>query len=491
MAIRSDVVLINPGGKGPVYGSLANEYAAVETPLWLALLAAYLRDRGFRVGIIDAEAEHLTARQAVARALESEPLLCAVGAIGGNPSVSSTPKMPAVRAVLEELRQQSTNVRSVIFGIHPSGVPERTLREEPVDFLCRGETFLCITDLVMALRNGGDTGNIQGLWYKQNDQVVDRGWARQIENLDVLPLAAWDLLPMDRYRAHNWHCFGHLEDRASYAMVYTSLGCPYNCSYCNIHALYGGGGIRFRSAGKVLEEIDLLVTKYKVRNFKFVDELFVVNPRRMDEVCLGLAERKYDINIWVYARIDTVNEAILGKLYRAGVRWIAYGIEGANTEVRKGVAKGRFDREKILQVIRQTNEAGIYVIGNYMFGLPDDDMSTMQETLDLAVELNCEYANFYVTMAYPGAALYDTAVREGLPLPACWEGYSQFNRHTVPLPSKYLSSAEILRFRDNAFTQYFGSSRYQDMILRKFGQPTLDHVRGLLTHKLPRVLLGD
>jgi radical SAM superfamily enzyme YgiQ (UPF0313 family) len=486
-----DVVLINPSDKKLVYGPLGQDLAAIEPPLWIALLAAYLRDRGFSVSIIDADAEGYGPEDVAAKVKALDPVLCGLGAIGPNPSASSTPKMPAMRAVLNAMRAAGVTAKTVAFGIHPSGLPERTLLEEPVDFLCRGETFYCVTALIEYLKNGhGVPEKIKGLWFIKDGKVISNGWAEQLEELDELPFAAWDLLPMTRYRAHNWHCFGHLEDRASYAMIYTSLGCPHNCSYCNIHALYGeGGGIRFRSTERVLEEIDLLVNKYKVRNFKFLDELFVVNQRRMDDICQGLAERHYDINIWAYARIDTVNEDILRKLARAGVNWIAYGIEAASTSVRKGVSKGRFDLDQIKRIVKLTHDNGMYVIGNYMFGLPDDDLSTMQETLDLAIELNCEYANFYATMAYPGSKLYDISVKDGVTLPESWYGYSQFSPETVPLPTKHVSSQEVLRFRDRAFVEYFSSPRYQDVVARKFGAATLDHVRGMLRHGLTRNIL--
>jgi len=115
----------------------------------------------------------------------------------------------------------------------------------------------------------------------------------------------------------------------------------------------------------------------------------------------------------------------------------------------------------------------------------------MQETLDMAKELNCEYTNFYVAMAYPGSQLYEDAVRDKIPLPETWLGYAQFSAETFPLPTKYLSSADILRFRDNAFQEFYSSPRYQDMIRKKFGQDTVEHIREMLKHKLHRKLLEE
>ena len=135
--------------------------------------------------------------------------------------------------------------------------------------------------------------------------------------------------------------------------------------------------------------------------------------------------------------------------------------------------------------------AGIYVGGNFIFGLPHDTLETMRETLDLAKEINCDYANFYVAMAYPGSRLYEEAVTNNLPLPDSWLGYSQFGYETQPLPTTHLTSVEILQFRDDAFNEYYDSQQYQNMILGKFGEETLQHVKDMLKYKLKRRLLGD
>ena len=133
-----------------------------------------------------------------------------------------------------------------------------------------------------------------------------------------------------------------------------------------------------------------------------------------------------------------------------------------------------------------TQRAGIYIIANFIFGLPDDSIDTMQQTLDMAKEFNFEYVNFYTAMAYPGSRLYDDALQDGIKLPRKWHGYAQLSEETSPMASKYLSSADILRFRDNAFYEYFSNPRYLKSIRGKFGQKTVEHVKEMLTHKIDR-----
>lgn len=487
-----DLLLVNPNDKKHTYGKLSDSLAGIEPPLWTALIAAFIRQAGFTVKIVDAEAEGWSPEDTAQEIIEYNPILLGVGAVGPNPSVSSTPKMTAVSKVLNILRSKRLNCKTFIYGIHPSALPEKTLKEEKVDFICKGECFYPILELLKLLKKNKyeEDCEIRGLWYMKGQKIISNGWADIVENLDELPFAAWDLLPMQKYRAHNWHCFGHLDDRQYYAIIYTSLGCPFNCRYCNIHALYNGKPmVRYRSLKRVIEEIDLLVDRYNVKNFKILDEIFVLREDRVFEMCDLLIQRKYDLNIWAYARVDTVNERILRKMKEAGINWLSYGIESASNKVRAGVTKGKFDEEAIKKAIKITHDAGIYVIGNFMFGLPDDNLETMRQTLRLAKELNCEYVNLYTVMAYPGSQLYNDALEKGLKLPDTWSGYSQFNVDTFPLSTKYISAQETLRFRDSAFKDYFSSLEYLAMIKREFGEETVSHLQEMLNYEIRRRLL--
>ena len=278
--------------------------------------------------------------------------------------------------------------------------------------------------------------------------------------------------------------------RGGYAVVSTSLGCPFSCSFCAISALFQQKKIRYRSADSVIAEIDYLVKNYGIRYIKIIDECFVLNKNHVNAICDKLIERNYDLNIWAYARIDTVDETILKKLAKAKIKWLAYGIESANDKSLKDVKKGQYNADKVKQVIKMTRDAGINVIANYMFGLPEDDYESMQQTLNLARDLNCEWVNFYCTMAYPGSKLYFDCVKNNIPLPETWLGYSQYSYECCPLPTKYLSGKEVLKFRDEAFQNYFkDNERYFSMILEKFGEEAVKNIRAMLHKKLRRKIL--
>jgi radical SAM superfamily enzyme YgiQ (UPF0313 family) len=494
-----DLVLVNPGGQKRVYQSLSHSLTAYEPPIWAGLMATYARRRGLAVELLDANVLGLSPEDVAAAVRETNPALVAVVVYGHQPS-ASTQHMPAASAITSAIKEAEPSRPVLLVGGHVAALPERTLREEAADFVCRGEGLVTLVALVEALKAASPAfGAVPDLLYRDGAEIrVSRAAAPLVKELDQeMPGLAWDLLPMERYRAHNWHCFGG-QGRQPYASIYTTLGCPYHCSFCCIQAPFKSGeraagmkeslnSYRYWSPKVVVDQIGVLVEKYGVRNLKIADEMFVLNPRHVGGICDLIIERGYDLNIWAYARVDTVREDMVDRLKRAGFHWLAFGIEAASERVREDVDKG-FDQEDIFATLKRVRAAGISVIANYIFGLPEDDLPSMQETLDLALEVNAEFANMYCTMAYPGSPLYDLALRESWALPASWNGYSQHAVDSRPLPTRHLSAAEVLRFRDRAFMTYFTSPRYLEMVEARFGPATVDEIRAMTSIKLERQL---
>jgi radical SAM superfamily enzyme YgiQ (UPF0313 family) len=496
---KLDLVLISPSSRTQVYQSLGSKLAAVENPVWAGLMATFCRRKGLSVAVIDAEAEELVAAEVAERVQDLAPVLAAVVAYGHQPS-ASTQIMTACGQVCSAIKDLVPRQDVLLVGGHVAALPERTLREEDVDFVASGEGLHTLVALVAALRTPvPDLAKVPGLWYWDQGEPRHTPDRPLVGDLDgEMPGVAWELLPMAKYRAHNWHCLGGLE-RQPYAALYTTLGCPYHCSFCCIQAPFksgeAAGGVkdttntyRYWSPDTVIAQIDLLVNEYGVRNIKIADEMFVLNRRHVLGVCDRIIQRRYDLNIWAYTRVDTIKDGMLDKLKAAGVNWLAFGIEAGAARVRADVDKA-FDQDEVFKVIDKVRAAGINVIGNYIFGLPEDDLDTMRATLDLAIALNCEFANFYSAMAYPGSPLYAQAVQQDVPLPARWTGYSQHARDTLPLPTKYVSARQVLRFRDEAFQRYYTDPRYLEMVGRRFGPETVEHIRQMTAYRLERDLL--
>ena len=277
---RIDTLLVNPNNR------ILSPFAAIEPPLWAGVIASNLREGGEKVAIIDAEAENLSPLETAQRIQELNPRWVIIVVMGNNPSVSSTPKMAVVKKLIPLLTcgepGRTRGIEVFLTGLHPLALKDETERELDIRVVT-GETF-------------GRT-----------------------------PAVAWDLLPMPLYRAHNWHCLN--TTRQPYGVIYTSLGCPFSCSFCNIHTLYPSHSIKFRDPQEIIQEIDTLVNKYQVRNLKFWDELFTLSDKHVGVICKLLIERQYDLNIWAYARVGGVFPSSLDLMRMAGIRWLAFGFE--------------------------------------------------------------------------------------------------------------------------------------------------------------------
>lgn len=497
---KVDVLLINPGTRRDVYQALGDEYSAIEPPSLAALFATYIQRRGQTVEIIDAPAMNYSPMDVAKAAAYLDPVLVVMVVYGFQPS-ASTQNMDAANQTAQEIKMLMPHAKILFTGTHPAALPRRTLKEErAIDFVCDGEGPRTITQLTAALKYGREPMNfaeIPSLYYWVRGVMLSSPSAGLLPEStlnDEMPSAAWDLLPMGKYRAHNWHAFGH-PSRQPYASIHTTLGCPFRCNFCCINAPFAqasraGNAYRMWKPELVGDELARLVNDYGVRHVKFVDEMFVLNRSHVLGVCdeidkRGLGEQ---LNIWAYARVDTVKDEFLDRLRASGFRWLALGIESGSKHVRDGADKA-LREEDILKVVRKIQAAGINVIGNYIFGLPDDTLATMKQTLELAIEANCEFANFYGAMAYPGSKLFTLAQQNNWRLPENWIGYSQHSYETTPLPTETLTSAQVLAFRDQAFKEYFYSQSYTDMLRAKFGEDAVKDIGTMLSYKLPRKIL--
>lgn len=481
-----DLVLIHPGAQHGIYGDLGDNLIAVEPPLWPRLIAGYIRDRGYSVKIIDAEALKLSPDAVAIETALLKPRLVCIAVYGHMPS-ASTQQMTGAGETARKIKQRWPESQIMMLGGHVSALPERTMREEQIDFACVGEGPITIEQVL----KGANPGGIPGLvWRIPETNEIFVNPRAPLLDVNTLHGGAWDLLPMRQYKSHNWQRFTNLSKRQPYASVYTSLGCSYRCQFCCINAPFGTNQYRMRDPKQVVDEMVFLNRAYGVETFKFIDELFALNRRHCEEIChriidAGLGDK---ISSWCYARVDTPLLGMLDLFRQAGFDWFALGIESGSKYVMDGVDK-RLKNNEIEQVVRAIQAADINVIGNYIFGLPDDDLDTMRQTLDLALHLNTEFANFYSAQAYPGSPLYTEAVKSGWTLPETWAGYSQHNSSCRPLDTKHVSGAVVLKFRDDAFNTYFRNPVYLEMVERKFGADTLEHVKQMTKYKLQRDLV--
>jgi anaerobic magnesium-protoporphyrin IX monomethyl ester cyclase len=491
MKRKPDIMLINVGGtRKQVYQDLSKVFSAIDTPFWAALTAGYLRNKGFGVELLDANALNLDFSETVEAVASARPRYIAIVCYSQQANVSA-PIMVAVGELCRAIKDAGLGIPVILTGWHPSALPARTLQEEECDLLVKGEGFRTLSDLLA----GRSRSDIPGLWWKNGNGIEHGPAPENIRDLTAeLPDVAWDLLPMQNYRAFSWMCMRDFSERTKYASLFTSLGCPYKCSFCAIHATYGEHKLRAWSPEWALRQIDVLVEQYGVRHINIHDELFVFDPRHYLPIAKGLIERGYDLNINAFARVDVLDKTPpenLMMLKQAGFHWLKLGIETGNNRIRANVNKDYYSIDTVRRAVAKAHDTGIDFCANFMFGLPGDDYESMQDTLDLALEMMPAFPSFFCTMAIPGSDLYEQAIKSNVPLPSTWLGYASQGYEFQPLPTEHLSAAQVVEFRDYAFDTYFKNPKYLHMIETKFGAPARDHIREMTAIKLKRKLLGD
>ena len=469
---------------------------AIEPPKEARFMLSYLDRRNVPVDLLDANLRNDPPEEVADYVLKTKPRLVVMSIRGFNPT-SSTQTMLSGHELAEAIKAVSPMTPIMMTGLHPAAIPETTLFTEPaVDYVCDGEGPITAHELVQALASGGslsDVRKVRSLWHRENGEIAHNAPAPLLELNDELAIAGWKYMDPRNYVCHHWHAFYQgLDQRMPYANPFAREGCPHQCHFCPIQAPYRPGeavevqlGVRkpgvnsFRSLTpeNFVSEIVFLFETYGVLNFKFPDEMFGSDSYPM-KVATLLKQRLGSVcdklNIWCYFRIDSVRTKDLDLLRSAGFRWLALGIEAADSKVRSDQDK-MFGDDHIYKIVRMTNQAGIKTALNYIFGLSKfredgtleswDTMETMQATFDLACALNGEsgglYGNFYCDQAYPGSPQYALAKRMGYPLPERkggpgWIGHAQYSFESEPFyPGDALTPAQILAFRDEKQREYY------------------------------------
>jgi radical SAM superfamily enzyme YgiQ (UPF0313 family) len=503
----TDILFVHPNASEKIYQGLAKNNAAIEPPIWAAMLANSVRTKGHRPEILDAEVEGLDYLSAAKRITEYKAKVVCFVVYGQQPSASSQ-NMEGATATARELKNLAPDTFVVFVGGHVAALPMETMDKETcIDAVCQNEGVYTLHALLSLSKiDDVELKRVPGLVFRDRDNFVHMNESSAIvakEDLEQdLPGMAWDLLPpLSRYRTAGWHSWSNNTEKQPFAALYTSLGCPYKCSFCMINIInrtkqgpnvtsQDSNTFRFWSPEFIIKQFDE-IARQGVRNVKIADELFVLNPRHFEAICDLIIQRGYDFNIWAYSRVDTCKPKYLAKLEKAGVKWLGLGIENPNNELRKEIHKEGFQDVKVLDLINNIRDAGINVGGNYIFGLPYDTKESMEATLQFAIENPTEMANFYSAMAYPGSPLYNQARIFGQELPTTYSGFSQHSYDTLNLGNSHVSSSEILAFRDKAWDTYHSSEKYLNLLENKFGQKARDELDSTKKIKLKRKLLGD
>ena len=382
-------------------------------PLGLAYIAAVLEKHGYKVKIIDSPTLEVDEDKWIQEVKAFSPDIVGMSLL--------TPLAPRGYRAVKLLKRELPDVIVVAGGPHPTFLYREAL-ENGFDIVVRGEGELTTLELVKAIEERGldpeALRRVKGIAFKDKDSITVTPPRPLLENLDELPWPARHLLPMDKYTL-----FGK---PIRVAHVMASRGCPYGCIYCST-SYFWGRRVRFRSARNVVEEIEYLVDKYKASYVVFSDDELTINRVFVKELLKEMKERGLDIPFACGARVDHVDKKLMELLFKNNCKTIYFGVESASQETLDRIGK-RIRLEQIERVFRWRREAEWgregNIIASFILGFPWETVDDMKKTVDFAIRLNPDYAQFTVLTPYPGTPLFEYAKKHNLIEDWDWEHYT-------------------------------------------------------------------
>ncbi len=427
----------------------AAEKLGIFPSLPLAQLAAWCRQHGYDVQIIDLHAENLFPHEAAQRVIDYDPHIVALTA--------KTLGWPATIEIAQMAREAVPNALVVVGGPHLAIYPEESLSWDCFDVAVIGEgeeTFLEICDRV---EDGSSIDDCAGTMVRKKNGEILKNPARPVpKDLDRYPFPAFDLLPMRDYR-----CLTVLHPMAT---MVTTRGCPWHCGYCS--QVYSEK-VRFRSPELVADELKWLVDKFGVREVVFFDETFTIGKKRMRALSEAILQRNIKVKFNIRARVDTVDREVLDLLKRAGLRSIHMGVEAGTDRLLKIMNK-QITREQTERAFRIARELGIETRGYFMIGYYDASPDDIEDTIKFAAGLGLDWASFSVATALPATDLYDVAQDRGYVSGDFWKQYTIDGGGNIPQLETETFTAEQLRaYRTKAYMKFY---LRPDLIRRKLSK---------------------
>ncbi|MCG2711996.1 MAG: B12-binding domain-containing radical SAM protein [Candidatus Omnitrophica bacterium] len=431
--------------------------AGLTPPLGISYIAAYVKRNGFQVEILDNNALNLDGNQFEEFFKKKDPLI-----------VGFAMYLTTVNCVLDFasiIKKIKPDIKIIVGGALATNLYKDILKSALIDVAVKGEGERTMSELINAIKNGNDLSQVKGIAYKENDRIRETAERELVENIDEMPFPAYELLQMDKY---------HLSAPCSFTKnknigaIITSRGCPYSCSFCsNIF----GKKIRYRSEKNVIAEIKYLKKTYNVKDFLFCDDTFTHDEDKAIRICELIVKNKLDILWSCFSRADRGSEKLYKALYQAGCRSIFFGAESGSQKILDNLNKG-ITLNDIKKSVALCKKHKLSSFCSFILGSPEDDINTIEETIDFAKKLDPDYALFGLFHPAPGSKIFNDLQRKNVFhmdfYKTKWENYFLFfSPRLLPFEVSSLSKKELIKLQKKAFREfYFRPKKIVGFLLR-------------------------
>ncbi len=409
-------------------------------PVGITSLAAYLRQHGHQVKVFDADIERATTADVVRLVKETTPT--AVGITSVSLNISSAFEL--ARAI----KSLDKKIWVIAGGAHPTVAPEHTLSDTNIDAIVIGEGELTLLDLIEAIETGSKFDGIKGIGFRRNGDYLYTPRRELIPDLSKLPIPAYDLIPMGKYKSP-------YSVRKPFACMVRSRGCPYDCTFCSAKNILGPT-FRCQTAERTVEEIGHLVENFGVKEMSFKDTELTLD-KKLGNLCDLLIEKDFDLTWSCNGRVNNVKYELLKKMKDAGCSTITYGIESGDEEVLRNIKKS-LRLEDAREAVKMAKELGVKVLTNFMIGLPGDTKETIEKTIRFAIELDPDYAAFTFATPLPGTELRNQAERNNWILNPSMDAL-RFDDEII-MNATSLPTEELRTYLDKAYRSFYFRPSY-------------------------------
>jgi len=422
-------------------------------PLGLAYLAAYLEKNGHEVKILDALAEGRGKSTSIGKltrfGLTDEKIKRKIADFQPNVvgvSVMFTAFVSDAEQVAKITKSVNRNIVIVFGGAHVSIDPIETLKNKAVDYAIKGEGEISFLNLLSALQKKEPLSQVAGLTYRQKKQIIQNPAPSLIKNLDDLPYPARHLLPMSLY--------SQLKDSLSMCQpstsIITSRGCPGNCVYCSVQAIWGRTW-RARSPKNVVNEIQILIKKYDIREVRIQDDSVSIDGDRLEGICDEIIKRKIDIKWTTPNGIAhwTLNKKLIKKMKQSGCYRITFGIESGDSQMRRWIGKP-YSLKQAKELTKYANKIGLWTVATNIIGFPYETKKQIEKTINFAIKSDVDFALFFRLGPRPGTPIYDIFEKEGW-LP---KNKKELFSESVACKTKYFKEGELFKIQNLAYTKF-------------------------------------